>query len=354
MLGGAIMLSRSDLILKYIVEYFIKTATPVGSNTLLENYDLPYSSATIRNEMAHLENLGYIEKTHASSGRVPSAEGYRYYVRYLREGNPHDVDEQLKHQLAVILDRRSKSIEEVIKESCEILSHMTNLASVVLGPNADEEHLASIQLVPLSKNSATCVFVTDKGYVENKTFVFEEEISIADVKKCVDLINERTRGTAISGLLDKMEAIKPLIESMIHSNDTIYRAFAEAFLKFTSDRIALYGRENLLDQPEFNSDLEKFKEMIKFIDSPQQLRDMISADDSLDVHIGKDEEGRGLEDVSFVTKKISIGNDHEGTITLVGPTRMDYDKIVNALEYLAEQIAEFYGEDDEDNRKEPS
>lgn len=148
-----------------------------------------------------------------------------------------------------------------------------------------------------------------------------------------------------------MEAIKPLIESMIHSNDVIYRAFAEALLKFTNERITLYGREKLLDQPEFNSDLEKFKQMIKFIDSPELLRNLISKNDSLDVHIGKDEEGLGLDHVSFVTKKISIGDGHEGTITLVGPTRMDYDKIVNALEYLAEQISEIYGEKD---RKEPS
>ena len=327
------MLSRSDLILKYIVEYFVKTATPVGSNTLLENYDLPYSSATIRNEMAHLESLGYLEKTHTSSGRVPSSEGYRYYVKYLRDNNYHDVDEQIKNQLALILDKRSKSIEDVLKESCEILSHMTNLASVVLGPNADEEHLASIQVVPLSKNSATCLFVTDRGYVENKTFVFDENVSLNDLKKCIDMINERIKGTAISMLVDKMNAIKPLIQSMIHSNDALYRVFAEALIKFTNDRMALYGKENLLDQPEFNSDIQKFK-------------------DSLQFHIGKDEEGNGLDDVSFVTKKIDIGGGKGGTITLVGPTRMDYDKISNALEYLAEQLMELYGDDD--HRKDPS
>ena len=326
------MLSRSDLILKYIVEYFVKTATPVGSNTLLENYDLPYSSATIRNEMAHLESLGYLEKTHTSSGRVPSSEGYRYYVKYLRDNNYHDVDEQIKNQLALILDKRSKSIEDVLKESCEILSHMTNLASVVLGPNADEEHLASIQVVPLSKNSATCLFVTDRGYVENKTFVFDENVSLNDLKKCIDMINERIKGTAISMLVDKMNAIKPLIQSMIHSNDALYRVFAEALIKFTNDRMALYGKENLLDQPEFNSDIQKFKEMLQFIDSPTEMKKLIDGEDSLQFHIGKDEEGNGLDDVSFVTKKIDIGGGKGGTITLVGPTRMDYDKISNALE----------------------
>ena len=336
------MLSRSDLILKYIVEYFIKTATPVGSNTLIEYYNLEYSSATIRNEMAHLENLGYIEKTHASSGRVPSSEGYRYYVNYLHDKDASSVDEKLKNQLAVILDNRSKSIEEVLRESCEILSHMTNLASVVLGPSANEEHLASIQLIPLSNKSATCVFVTDKGYVENKTFVFEDGVSINDVQQCVNLINDRIKGTAISGLVEKVVAIKPLIESMIQSNDIIYRAFAEALLKFTNDRMALYGRDNLLDQPEFNSDLEKFKKMMKLLDSPERIRELIDGDVSLDVKIGDKE----LDDVSLVTKKINIGKGHEGTITLVGPRRMDYGKIVNALEYLAEKLDEIYGDGD--------
>lgn len=344
------MLSRTDLVLKYIVEYFVKTATPVGSNTLLENFDLPYSSATIRSEMAKLESLGYLEKTHTSSGRVPSSEGYKYYVKYLRDKNYKNVDEQLKNQLAVILDQRSKSIEDVMKESCEILSHMTNLVSVVLGPSANEEHLASIQVVPLSSNSATCLFVTDKGYVENKTFVFDESVSLNDIKKCVDLINERVKGTAISCLVEKMEAIKPLIQNIIQANDSLYRAFAEAFVKFTSDRMALFGREKLLDQPEFNSDLKKFKEMLQFIDSPEELKKIIDKDDSLGFHIGKDENGNGLEDVSFVTKKINIGDNHEGTITLVGPTRMDYDRIVNALEYLAEQLEEAYGNDDEDRK----
>ena len=190
------------------------------------------------------------------------------------------------------------------------------------------------------------------GYVENKTFVFDESVNMNDVKKCVNIINDRMKGTAISELSDKMEIVKPLIQTLIQSNDAIYRAFAEAFLKFTSDRIAFYGKENLLDQPEFTSDLSKFKKLLEFIDSPSKMRDIIDSDESLDVHIGKDEEGNGFDDVSFVTKKISIGNDNEGTITLVGPTRMDYDRIVNALEYLAKKIDEIYNKESE--RKEQS
>ena len=337
-------LSRQDLILKYIVESFIKTATPVGSKTLIETYKLPYSSATIRNEMAELEQRGLLEKTHTSSGRVPSSEGYRYYVRNLRDSS--DVDEAIKQQLTLIIDQHNKSIEDVLKESCEILSHMTNLASIVLGPSSDSEHLASIQFIPISQNSATAVFVTDTGYVENKTFVLENNVNVDQIQKCVTMINDRLKGTQISKLGEKMESIKPLLEDLIHANYKIYRAFAEAFIKFASDRMGAFGKENLLDQPEFQADLRKFKRLLEFLDSPEKIRELTSSDSSLDVKILNDEDELGFDDVSFVTKKINLGQNQEGSITLVGPRRMDYDKIVNALEFLADKLDELYSDDD--------
>ena len=132
-------LNRSDQILKFIVEYFIKTAQPVGSQTIIDEYHLPYSSATIRNEMFALEKMGLIEKTHSSSGRVPSAQGYKYYCEKLRDNS---VDEELKYSLQQVLQEKTKSVEEVIKASCEILSHMTSLVSVVMGPDENKEYLA--------------------------------------------------------------------------------------------------------------------------------------------------------------------------------------------------------------------
>ena len=166
-------LSRRDLILKHIVEHFIKTALPVGSQTLIQNYELNFSSATIRNEMLALENAGLLEKTHTSSGRIPSSKGYQYYVDHLRNKS---VDERIKQQLQVILSQKAQSVTEIIQKSSEILSNMTKLASVVLGPNAQQEKLMSIQVTPLENNSATVVFITDSGYVENKTFVLPKNI----------------------------------------------------------------------------------------------------------------------------------------------------------------------------------
>ena len=182
------MLNRRDTILKCIVEYFIKKAEPLGSQTLIEEYHLPYSSATIRNEMLELEKMGYIEKTHTSSGRVPSTKGYRYYCENLRDNS---VSEELKHSLQTVLEGKLQSVEEVIKESCEILSHMTNLVSVVMGPDEKSERLASIQMIKISSNSLTAIFVTDKGYVENKTFIVPDNISADEIVDCVKILKDR-------------------------------------------------------------------------------------------------------------------------------------------------------------------
>src|SRR5574344_2346736 len=196
-------MTRRDEILKLIVEHFVKTAEPVGSKTLQEVYHLSVSSATIRNEMNALENDGFLEKTHTSSGRVPSQKAYKYYVEHIRTG---DVDSSAKNARANILSEKTKSVEEVMKEACEILSHMTNLASVVLGPTVNEEKLVSVQIIPLGENTATAVFVTDKGYVENKTFLIDPTLKTDEVVKTVKLLNDRLTGTPVSDLVNKMEA----------------------------------------------------------------------------------------------------------------------------------------------------
>ena len=342
-------LSRRELILKYIVEYFMKTAQPVGSNTLIEEYHMPYSSATIRNEMAALENEGMIEKTHTSSGRVPSTKGYKYYISNLRD---RDVDEEIKHRLAVVLNEKSKSIEDVIRESCEILSHMTNLASVVLGPNAEDEHLVSIQMVPITGNTATAIFITDKGYVENKTFVFNEEVCVKDLQDCVKILNDRLVGTPISQVLPKMEVIKPIITSYVKNNDIIYRTFAEMLMKITKSRVSTFGTENLLEQPEFASDAQAIRKMIRILDS-DELMDGITHSHGREVFMDEDFENSSFNNISVVSTDINVNGQKRGRIALVGPKRMEYDRVIAALEYFVEELNNFMNVDrkeDEDGR----
>jgi heat-inducible transcriptional repressor len=335
-------MTRRDEILKLIVEHFIKTAEPVGSKTLQEVYHLDVSSATIRNEMNALEQDGYLEKTHTSSGRVPSEKGYQYYAEHIRETS---VDEKTKNALANVLSEKSKSVEEVMKEACEILSHMTNLASVVLGPSVDEEKLVSVQIIPIGENTATAVFVTDKGYVENKTFLIDPALKSEEVVKTVKLLNDRLEGTPISGLVNKMEAMKPALTDYVVGQEVIYDAILEAFAKFATDRLSLYGKDALYNQPEYANDAEKLRQLLNLLDDPENLKKALAGNikagkEGVNVHIGTAQEG--LEDMAVVSAGLALPGEPNACLTVLGPSRMDYEKVVSTLRYFAEALDQYF------------
>lgn len=329
-------LSRRDKILKLCVEHFIKTASPVGSQTLLEAYDISYSSATIRAEMNSLETDGFLEKPHTSAGRVPSSKGYRYYVDNLRN---RDVDQEMKFQIQQILDEKTHTVEEVIRESCEILAHMTNLASVVLGPNASDEQLVSIQVIPISQNTATAIFITNQGYVENKTFIIPEGTSVKDVEQCVTILNKRLIGTPIANVISKMESLRPLLSDYIIEHSVIYQAFTEAFVHFAKERLSLYGKESLFDQPEFANDAAKLKKIISLLDNPDMLRQLQGNESGVTINIAGE---NADNDFSVVTTKVRVPGQKDGTIALVGPKRMDYERVVAALEYVSLALEKYF------------
>ena len=334
-------LTRSETILKMIVEYFIKTAEPVGSHTLIEEYQLPYSSATIRNEMSALEKMGYIEKPHTSAGRVPSSKGYEYYCQHLRD---KELNESIRYSLQSVLDSKIQSVEEVIKRSCEIISHMTNLVSIVMGPDENAEHLASVQLVPINENTITAIFVTDRGYVQNKTFILDESIKPDEIVKCGQLLNDRLKGTPVSELVDKMESLKPVLSDYIVSHDVVYQAILESLLRFAGDRLSLYGRNELFNHPEFKNDTDALMRVMKLLDNASLLKKVdyqLESDSDTAINIGDVE---GNPDVAIVTTKVRIGPDSENTITLVGPKRMDYDKALSALEYLSQELEKYFND----------
>jgi heat-inducible transcriptional repressor len=329
-------LSRRDQILKYIVEHFIKTASPVGSHTLIESYQLTYSSATIRNDMLALEHDGLLEKTHTSSGRIPSSKGYQYYVENLRSKS---VDERIKNQLQIILSQKAQSVTDIIQKSSEILSNMTKLASVVLGPNANQEKLMSIQVTPLENNSATAVFITDSGYVENKTFVLPRNIDKEALADCMNLINKRLKGTPVAELSEKMSAIRPILEDYITEHDVVYQAFTQAFINFAGERLKLYGKDSLFNQPEFAHDGDKLRKVLNLLESPNLLKGVRQSKDNLAIDIGNSEKN---EDISIVSSKLKMPGEKEGRIALVGPTRMDYDRALSALEYVTDMLEKYF------------
>jgi heat-inducible transcriptional repressor len=254
------------------------------------------------------------------------------------------VDESAKNALQNVLGEKTKSVEEVMKEACEILSNMTNLASVVLGPSVDEERLVSVQIIPLGENAATAVFVTDKGYVENKTFLLDSSVQVDEVVKTVKLLNDRLAGTPISQVCPKMEAMKPVLSDYVVGEELIYNALLEAFAKFATDRLDLYGKSALYNQPEFANDADKLRQLLGLLDDPEALKKALgeckNSGEGVSVHIGTAKEG--LPDIAIVSAGVSLPGDPSASLTVLGPSRMDYEKVVSTLKYFASALDEYF------------
>lgn len=338
--------NRQIVIFKTIVDEFTRTAEPVGSKTLMALLDFPCSSATIRNEMAALEAEGLLEKTHTSSGRIPSSAGYRFYVENLME---KELDEGVKNSLQKVFKERHYSLDEIVKKSCDILSDMTNLTSVVLGPDSKCQRLQHVQLIPISERSAVAIFVTDHGHTENKTFQFDEKVSVEDIQNCCVILNEKLSGTPISSVVERMQEIQPLLEAHISRHEVLFQAFVNAFVRFASDNVYYSGQSNMLYQPEF-ADIEKLKQLMSMLEDSSVWRELANHEGDLMVCIGEDSANQVLHmnNVAVVASKFKLNSEEEGQLMIVGPTRMQYNRVVALMEYMSRVIEEMYRDEYEE------
>ncbi len=335
-------ITRRDKILKYIIEQFIKTAQPVGSHSLIEEYKIELSSATIRNEMLELEKMGLLEKTHTSSGRVPSANGYRYYIKHLRDDK---LTDESKKKIKYLVKNPSTQVGEVLKQACAILSEMTSLTSIMVGPDELDEELAKIQLIPINKNSAICVFITANGHIEHKTFKNPQGMDGKDVEKCIEILNDRLKGTPLYSVIDKMVALKPVLSMYIEQYEILINTFIDMFKSMTKEKSAYWGTSNLVAQPEYATNVEKLKRTLKLVESNNVWK-FISNNSSkkINVQIGVNDD---LEDISVVSADVSVKGQEGAKIALVGPKRMDYSKVISAMEFLLKQLDDVYGCEEE-------
>jgi len=349
----AMAYSRQDAILKYIIEEFVITAQPVGSNTLLKKYNLPYSSATIRNDMAELENEGYLEKTHTSSGRIPSSKGYKYYAEHIKNNvNSTDVDEAFKKEFQLVLAKKSQSVEDIMEKSCQVLSDMTSMAAVVLGNRSEDEHLVSLSTVLLSPTTMTSIMVTDRGYVENKTFVIANQEEGNNISKCLEILNKRLAGTSINQLSEKTLALKPILTSILgKSSNIVLDSLIEAFVSFAKDRVKSYGSENLIDLPDYESDSKKLQSIIDLLHDPLELSNLVNESDEGKVSLAFPKDKK---DVVVVSQDCNIADLPSTKLAVVGPQRMDYKKIISTLNYIVNELNKYFKEANDDNKNQSS
>lgn len=323
---------RQNKLLKLIVEEYIKNAVPVGSTVVCNELDC--SSATIRNEMSYLEEIGFLEKTHTSSGRIPSETGYRYYIDNLMK--PKEMTGEDVLNLQRIFDNKSLVLSDVITKSMEIISEITNCTTLVLGTNSSDNKLKQVEVVPLDDNKVIAIIITDKGHIEHKELNIEPNVSNVEVKKVVELINKLLVGTSLDEINAKLEfEIKPIISNYVKSHETLYQTFYNVFNEISmKNHMHMAGRTKLLDYREFEN-VNKVKELLNKFDDAKMVKEIEAKDNDINVYIGQ--ETNFDDDVSVIKTRYVVGNE-EGTIAIVGPKRMDYERVVSLLDYIKHNI----------------
>ena len=322
---------RQERLLQLIIEDYIKTARPIGSKSLCEILDC--SSATIRNEMSYLEDMGLLEKTHTSSGRVPSEKGYRYYVDNIMK--PRELDKKDVMELETIFNNKSIVLSDAISKSMEIISSITNYTAVVLGSTSRFNKVTKVEVVPIDEENLIAIVITDKGHVEHKNMKLEEKVSIVEVKQTVDLINKLIVGVPINEVSDLLEhEIKPIIGKYVKQHEVLYNAFYNAFTDFSDNNFKMNGTKNILMQPEFNN-ADKIRDIVSKFEDKEFINSIKEEDNGVNIYIGS--ENSVDDDLTIIKTKYNI-NGEEGTLALIGPKRMEYDRAITLLNYIKQNI----------------
>ncbi|WP_100331626.1 heat-inducible transcriptional repressor HrcA [Bacillus xiapuensis] len=328
---------RQLLILQVIIDDFIRSAQPVGSRSLAEKEEVTFSSATIRNEMAELESLGFLEKTHTSSGRVPSEKGYRYYVDHLL--HPEKLNRIEMQTIHSIFSDRMYELEKIVQKSAKILSDLTNYTAIVLGPEIMDNKVKRLQIVPLRKDTAIAIIVTDTGHVENRTFSLPENVDASDIEKMVNILNERLIGVPLSELHDRLyKEIVVLMRRHIYNYESMLSMFASAVDIPVNEKLFFGGKTNMLNQPEFR-DIEKVRLVMDMIEQEEGIYQLISdIPTGIQVKIGKENQNAAMEHCSLITASYSVGEEQVGTIAILGPTRMEYSRVISLIDFLSHDM----------------
>ena len=339
---------RKFRILQAIIDDYILTAVPVGSRTISKKYDKGLSSATIRNEMSDLEELGYLDQPHVSAGRVPSAKAYRLYVdQLLQRGRLHTDNENAvrSHFLG-----RMRQMEDVMDHAAQGLSSLTNYTAVVLPPTGTQPKIRNIQLVSVDDNAALAVIVTDAGVVRDAVIRVSEEL---DQDALYSISRTLTAELAGKTLQEATERMPEIIRSMQNQAELL-EGFGDVMNARQQDshpHVAIGGTSNMLSYPEY-SDMEKARSFLSLMETRDRLADIIGQQGEMafTVRIGPETGVPEMADCSIVTATYTTGNGQQGTIGVIGPTRMQYSRVLSIMNTIGQQLSEAFGMADDEPR----
>lgn len=327
---------RKQKILKAVVDEYINSASPISSGEIKSKYFDDISSATIRNELSALEEMGYLIQPHTSAGRIPSKEAYALYVdRFL------DKQPLRKEEIALIEDAfkdRFDEIEDIVRRTARVISDVTNYTSVIVLKNINKVMLKEIKLIDLDARTVLVVIITDSGIIRDKVITLRNDVSPSYVHDANVMLNRIFSGKTVNDVKtpdvlieENMNEFRELYESVI--------AILQSYAETAEDSVYMEGQSKFLEYPEH--DLKATKDFLQVVETKERLVEMIEddADIEFSVKIGKDEKG-GIDRCAIVTAKYMLNGKEIGHAGVIGPERMDYNKVMSVLKYVTKALDE--------------
>ena len=348
-----IMDDRKKRILQAIIDDYIDKAEPIGSRTIARKYELGLSSATIRNEMADLEEMGYLAQPHTSAGRVPSDKGYRLYVDKLmpaRSLNSAEIRE-----LRSVVNTRVYELSQLLKQATAVLSSFTRYTSMAVTPKMRSSTIKAVQVVPIETGKALVIVVNNAGIVRNALIKVSEQATSEMLGRISNLLNDKLAGLTFEQA--DTESIKTLGREIGVSGDImqpILDGTADCIYQMGDHEMYVEGSTNILNHPEFK-DMDKARQFLSMLDEKTSICKAVydsAQPNGITVRIGSENDLSSIRDCSLVTVSYNVSDTMVGTIGIIGPTRMEYNKVISSISYMkklvSEEISKLLGHEPED------
>ena len=334
---------RKKVILQSIIEDYIENAEPVGSRTIAKRVDLGLSSATIRNEMADLEDLGYLISPHTSAGRIPSDAGYRFYVNELMHRYSMDHDDVVK--LRRFFTAGVLQLDKLIHAASQAISVLTNYTTIAVTPELRNSYVKRLELVPVDGHCALLVLITNEGVVKNRMMNTNEDEST--LRKISAVLNEKLAGLTLEDItLEKFAEIEKIVGSKPSILMPVLQFVHTTISELNGSEIYVENPQHILNHPEYH-ELSRARQLISLLEDKESVKNAIEQGDSdkqINIVIGKENTIDQMKDTSLVTAKYLVGGHTLGKIGIVGPTRMNYAKVVSALGSISTSLEEIINE----------
>lgn len=328
---------RKIKILQAIINDYIMTGEPVGSRTIAKKYDLGVGSATIRNEMADLEEMGYLEQPHTSAGRIPSNKGYRLYVDKLMETGRLTREEELKIK-EYIINSAMYEVDKIVKQACSLLSELTNLTTVVQTPSVRSSYIKSIQLLAIDSHNLVSVIVADSGVIKNHRIRVNNMPEPETIQMINGVLNMRLRNLTIEEInLEVINNLKLELKGFDELFNGILPALYETLKESNNTEVFVEGTTNIFNYPEYNN-IEKAKEILSLISDKDSLIDLIEPSSEITIRIGEENYFPEAKDCSIISAEYSLDGRPIGKIGLIGPKRINYSKVIAIMGQVMKEL----------------